>query len=176
MNDDNAVDTLSGGAGNDTLYGYGGNDILNGDADDDILFGGNGDDMLYGGDGVDNLYGQAGDDTFNGGAGDDLIAGGLGADEFVFESGATFGHEDIIADFSIAQGDALNISDILVGYDPITDAITDFVQILNTGSDSVVFVDADGGANNFVRIATLLNVNGLTDEEALETNGTLITV
>ena len=71
--DDNAVDTLYGGAGDDLLYGYGGNDVLNGDADDDVLFGGMGNDTLNGGDGVDMLLGQGGDDTLNGGAGADIL-------------------------------------------------------------------------------------------------------
>jgi hypothetical protein len=33
----------------------------------------------------------------------------------------------------------------------------------------------DGGANNFVAIATLNNITGMTDEAALEISGTLIT-
>lgn len=74
------------------------------------------------------------------------------------------------------SGDALDISDILSGYDELTDAITDFVQITDNGADSVISVDADGGADNFVQIATLIDVIGLTDEAALETSGVLITV
>jgi hypothetical protein len=64
-----------------------------------------------------------------------------------------FTASDNIQDFNLAEGDALDISDILSGYDPRTDAITDFVQI-----------------------AYLYNITGLTDEESLETNGVLVTV
>lgn len=56
----------------------------------------------------------------------------------------------------------------------MADAITDFVEITTSGSNSILKVDADGGADNFVQIATILGVTGLTDEESLETNGYLI--
>ena len=40
----------------------------------------------------------------------------------------------------------------------------------------IEIIDADGGADNFVQVASLFNVTGLTDEDALETSGHLITV
>jgi hypothetical protein len=51
------------------------------------------------------------------------------------------------------------------------------VEITTSGSDSILKVDADGtGAGaSFVQIATLVGITGLTNEEALETAGTLIT-
>ena len=55
MNDDNAVDTINGDAGNDWLYGYGGGDTLNGGDDADYLFGGAGNDTLNGGAGADYI-------------------------------------------------------------------------------------------------------------------------
>jgi Ca2+-binding RTX toxin-like protein len=150
------VDTLIGGAGNDTLYGYNGDDIMTGGDGSDYLYGGNDNDTLYGGNGIDMLYGQA------------------GADIFVFEADSAFTNSDNIQDFNLLEGDTLDISDILNGYDPLTDAITDFVQITEDGSNSYLNVDADGGADNFVQIAYLYNATGLTDEEALETSGNLI--
>jgi hypothetical protein len=62
-------------------------------------------------------------------------------------------------------------------YDPLTQAITDYVEITDSGSDSIVKVDADvtGGGASFVQIATLEGITGLTDEAALESAGTLIT-
>ncbi len=143
------VDHLFGTSGAETLKGLGGNDYI---------YGSEGDDTLYGGHGADYLFGQG------------------GADTFVFEADSAFLQQDSIQDFSLAQGDKLDISDLISGYDPLTDAISDFVQITDSGSSSVVSVDADGGADNFVQIATLNNVVGLTDEEALETSGNLIVV
>ncbi len=152
------ADTFSGLAGNDYIYGYSGNDTLMGDAGNDYLYGGDGDDALYGGAGMDYLYGNSGGDTF------------------AFHAGAVTDLADTVYDFSTADGDKINIADVLDGfYDPLSDVITDFVSITDNGTHSYVTVDQDGGADNFVLVATLMNVTGLTDEAALETNGTLIT-
>jgi Ca2+-binding RTX toxin-like protein len=151
----NAAETQHGADGADYIYGYSGDDILYGDAGSDYLYGGNGNDEIIGGAGVDMLYG------------DD------GADIFVFD---TLASSDNIQDFDLSEGDKLDVSDLLIGYDPITDAITDFVQITESGGNSYLNVDADGGADNFVQVAYIYNETGLTDEEALETSGSLITV
>ncbi len=76
----------------------------------------------------------------------------------------------------MADGDKLDVSDLIAGYDPLTDAISDFVQITESGSHSYLSVDADGGGDNFVQVAYIYNETGLTDEEALESSGNLITV
>jgi Ca2+-binding RTX toxin-like protein len=141
-----AGQSVYGTKGNDTLLGLGGNDTLNGYEGGDVLIGGAGADVLY---------------------------GGSGADTFLF-SAETFGSIDAIADLSLANGDKIDLSDVLQGYDPLTDAITDFVGFTTSGANSILKVDADGGANNFVQIATLTGVTGLTDEAALVTSGHLI--
>lgn len=53
-------------------------------------------------------------------------------------------------------------------------AITDFVQITTSGSHSILSIDADGGANSFVQIASIIGVTGLTDEAALVSSGNLV--
>lgn len=65
-----------------------------------------GDDVLYGDGGNDILYGQGGNDILHGGAGDDTLYGGTGADQFVFDVAIDNGN-DVIGDFSIAEGDKL---------------------------------------------------------------------
>ncbi len=132
------------------------------------------DDVLTGGASNDYLSGGAGDDTLYGGSGNDVLYGGDGADSFIFESVSAFGGSNEIRDFNLAESDALDVADLLVGYDAITDAISDFIQITDNGSDSIVSVDANGGADNFVQIATLQNVTGLTDEDSLLSSGNLI--
>jgi Ca2+-binding RTX toxin-like protein len=168
------ADTLTGGAnfdyifadyGNDTLYGGAGNDRLDGAWDNDTLYGQDGNDVLEAGSGNDTLYG---------GAGADILYSHGGNDIFVLDD-TTFSGVDTIQDFN-SSNDKIDIADVLVGYDALTEAITDFVQITTSGSNSILSVDADGGANNFVQIATIIGVTGLTNEEALETAGTLITV
>ncbi|PCI57211.1 MAG: hypothetical protein COB36_02810 [Alphaproteobacteria bacterium] len=141
----------------DTLTGTDQSQSLVGLSGDDVLYGGNGDDVLYGGQGADTLHGEA------------------GADTFVFEASSAFSNIDTITDFDVSESDVIDIAYLLSGYDPLTDAISDFVQITNNGTDSVLSVDADGGADSFVQVATLLGVTGLTDEDALEASGNLIT-
>ncbi|MCP5347359.1 MAG: type I secretion C-terminal target domain-containing protein [Gammaproteobacteria bacterium] len=88
---------------------------------------------------------------------------------------SAFNDVDVIKDFDIStDNDAINIADLLTAYDPLSDAITDFVQITDDGTDSTLKVDVDGGADNFVTIATIEGITGLTDEAALETSGNLI--
>jgi hypothetical protein len=71
----------------------------------------------------------------------------------------------------------LDISEILDGYyDFGVDTLTDFVQITDNSTDSTLYIDQDGGANNFVSVATPYDITGLTNEAALESAGTLLTV
>ncbi|WP_426697829.1 VCBS domain-containing protein [Aeromonas hydrophila] len=132
-NNDKA-DVLIGGDGNDILFGQGGDDFLFGGAGNDILFGGagndtlygeSGNDTLYGGSGNDTLYGGSGDDTLSGGLGNDILVGGLGndilkgdggADTFTWLQGDTAAGsvaKDYVVDFSKAEGDKLDLSDLL---------------------------------------------------------------
>ena len=101
----NANNTLRGNAGNDKLEGGAGNDTLNGGADNDTLFGQNGNDSLFGETGNDKLYGQAGIDR---------LTGGAGKDTFYFraysDSGDIKSKADIIFDFSVTQGDRIDVT------------------------------------------------------------------
>ncbi len=143
------ADTVNAGYGNDILYGEGGNDTLNASFGDDILYGG---------------------------AGLDAMSGATGADTFVFQAASAFSNIDTISDFNTSQTDALDLSDVISLYDPLTDAITDWVEFTTSGSNTVVKVDQDGTGSTYslTQIATLTGVTGLTDEAALVTNGNLI--
>lgn len=168
-------DTLLGSNVKDYFRGEDGDDYLHGSGGKDILYGGDGNDSVNGGSGSDKLYGEDGDDILDGGSSGDDLYGGSGADTFLFKAATALSSIDDVHDFSLAEGDKLDISDLLQGYDPLTDVITDFIQVTDNGTDSTLFVDVDGGADNFVQIATLMNVTGLTDEDALEASGNLIT-
>ena len=133
-------------------------------------------DFLHGGLGSDYLRGEGGDDTLYAGAGYDQIHGGSGADLFVLEATTSGDAADRILDFSLGDGDRIDISDLLSGYDPLSDFLTDFVRITNDSGNSVLAVDSGGGGSSFVTVATILNITGLTNESALESAGTLITV
>ena len=117
-------DYLEGGAGADGCYGFDGNDTI---------YGGDGNDKgvvvvllpsgtpigvkagLFGGAGNDYIDGGRGSDWIDGGRGKDSLVGGLGKDVFDFNS-IKDSHPgkkaDIIRDFSHAEGDTIDLSDI----------------------------------------------------------------
>jgi Ca2+-binding RTX toxin-like protein len=150
------IENAKGGVGDDTIMG---NALAN---------------QLWGNDGSDVMKGGVGDDTLYGGAGADLLYGGDGADTFVFMADDLDSTIELIADFSEAQNDKIDISDLLYSFDPLSHAITDFVQITTSGSNSLLSVDIDGTGNGFVQIAIISGVTGLTDEAALVSSGNLI--
>ncbi|WP_205742516.1 beta strand repeat-containing protein [Halomonas borealis] len=136
--------TLTGTANSDRLYGYGGDDTLNAGASNDILRGGAGDDTLSGGDGNDLLIGGAGADT---------LAGGTGQDVFRFEAGdagaAGSPVVDAITDFSLADGDILDLQGLLknevrIGTDPGN--LTSFLHFVRTADgDTRLEISSGGG-------------------------------
>ena len=146
-------DKLHGGDGNDKLYadavGSSADDSkneLHGGAGDDELVGASGEDTLNGGDGNDTLNGDGGSDTLNGGAGDDILTGGDGDDTFVF-SPADGNGDDVITDFSVADGDMINLKafgDLKVDIDAGNVDISDLIY---TRSSSVIIdlSSYDGG-------------------------------
>ena len=89
-----------------------------------------------------------------GGADDDVLFGGAGSDTFLFQS--FDGSVDTIKDFeSGIGGDVINITDLLEGFDPMSDALSDFVQLSNSGGNTQVLVNADGMGTDFVAIAMI---------------------
>lgn len=114
------------------------------------------------------LRGEGGDDYLDGGGGKDNLYGGAGADTFAFskiDSNVT------IRDFNLAEGDKIDIADVLTNYNS-GNAISNYIHIEDKGHDSVIYVANASG--NFVKVGTILNVNGLTGEDQLLTDGVLI--
>lgn len=124
----------------------------------------NDNDILYGGAGNDTLDGGVGDDILNGGTGADLLHGGQGADTFVFDN--IDGHVDTIDDFELGN-DKLDIADILQGYDAVSDAISDFVQVThNSAGATEIAVNADGSAGGTYQAVAVIT-GGLAANETL---------
>ena len=138
-------DELFGDAGHDFIAGRAGSDILHGGDGDDTLVGGYGNEVLYGDAGADSLYGNESNDTLTGGLGNDILTGGSGADIFkwtaadITASGAPF--TDTITDFSIDQGDKLDLTDVLTGEG--TD-LSSYLDVHLSGSNVEVSVYANG--------------------------------
>jgi Ca2+-binding RTX toxin-like protein len=155
-------DSLFGDAGADVLFGFADNDVLDGGSDGDALFGEDGNDMLLGGLGDDFLDGGTGNDTLDGGAGDDSLFGFDGNDLFDYNALSDAGPTgDFINDFQKGS-DSLDLHDLLTdfaGYDG-TNAFTDgYLNLVLSGSNTVVQVDSDGtGGTDAVTLATVNNV------------------
>ncbi|MDF3024344.1 MAG: hemolysin-type calcium-binding repeat family protein [Alphaproteobacteria bacterium] len=148
-------DTFSGTA-SATLAVYGGG------GQDQIDFSANGATTgryLDGGSGSDTLTGGLGDDILTGGAGADTLTGGSGADTFRVDRAG--GAPDHVTDFSEAQGDRIDLHDLL-GEDAGL-AISDYVSLQSVGSNTILSVDRDGAgsAHGFVQVAQLDNTSGL---------------
>jgi len=110
-----------------------------------------GNDFLNGGDGDDIIYGQRGDDTLRGGAGNDVLFGGAGKDTFVWKSGDV--GTDTIKDFSHAEGDKLDLSDLLP-----SDAETNLANYLklstDTAGNSTLQISTKGGMTSAAATVT----------------------
>ena len=131
-----------------------------------------GHDTIRGGAGDDLIFGQEGNDKITGGSGNDTLYGGSGADDFIFEATTALNGVDTIRDFSIAQGDALDLSSMLTAFDPLQDSINDFVFATTVGGDTVVKVDVTGSGNfaGAQTVAILQGVTGVTNVEDLLSN------
>jgi Ca2+-binding RTX toxin-like protein len=99
--------TLSGTA-NTNGTGNGLANRLEGNVGNNTLDGGEGHDGLFGLAGNDTLLGGGGSDTMDGGQGTDSLVGGLGADIFLFRRAAE-ADGDVVADFSVSQGDRIDL-------------------------------------------------------------------
>ena len=152
--DGQAFETIDDGTGSyrvstrDDHRGGNGNDWIAGTTGDDVIDGGRGDDALFGGDGDDRLIG---------GDGDNLAVGGAGADSFAVTKLAGM---TTIADFSTAEGDEIDISSVVSGFDAQTN-VNDYV--------SVTAVDADGdGAVDDLRLSVTADGADATPVEVVQ--------
>ncbi|WP_413814047.1 cadherin domain-containing protein [Rhizobium sp. Leaf453] len=130
---DIGADKIVAGAGNDTLIGYAGNDLLYGDA---------GNDTLYGGLGADDLTGGAGQDTFQ--------------FKSVRDSTVATAGRDTIFDFSLSDGDRIDVSTIDANSALAGNQAFSFIgsaafngkagelRYQKTSSDTYVYGDVDG--------------------------------
>lgn len=151
-------------------------DTITGGPGDNVLGGNGGGDTIQGGDGADTLYGDAGDDTLYGEDGLDTLYGGSGQDEFHLENASAFNNVDRIEDFEAGQGgDAIDITDVLSGYDPQSDDIADFLSLSENGGNTLLAADRDGtgGTYSAEDIAQITGVTGLTVQDLI-TDGNVV--
>ena len=133
-----------------------GNDILDGGAGNDILYGEAGNDMLIVGEGLDQIYGGSGADMIRFTMADSLVD-------------VIYGFEEGVG------GDTIKLDEVLSFGDNVDDVIGDFIQLTQSGDDTVIEIDADGAANGS-SFAALAIIDGGTDSTLadLVNNGNLI--
>ncbi len=127
--------------------------------DDDRMTGTSGNDRLLGGAGSDTLLGAQGSDYLWGGVGRDVLTGGAGRDRFAFHQLSEAG--DTITDFAAGQkGDVLDLSVMAKRYGWTGDVVAGgYLAFVQSGADTLVRIDGNGGANGFVTLATLEGVS-----------------
>ncbi|WP_230388528.1 immunoglobulin-like domain-containing protein, partial [Pseudomonas putida] len=120
-----------------------GNDILTGGNGNDILFGQGGIDRLDGGRGNDMLLGGSGDDFLTGGHGHDTLIGGAGKDTFIWKAG-DYGN-DVIKDFKSAEGDRIDLKDLLVNETGKT--IDNYLKMSFADGSTTLQISSEGKLN-----------------------------
>ena len=97
--------------------------------------------------------------SLTGGTGADTLTGGAGQDSFLYTAITDAG--DLIVDFTAgAGGDTVDVSAMLAsfGYGG-ADAFGDgYLRSVQSGSDTLIQADSNGGGDGFQTIATLQNV------------------
>ncbi|WP_138470291.1 family 16 glycosylhydrolase [Poseidonocella sp. HB161398] len=123
----------------------------------DLLEGDDGDNEIYGLDGRDQLYGYGGNDTLSGGALKDSLTGGEGADVFYFDTTTLDGYRDTVTDFSIADGDKIDISAIGLAYGLDATELMAALDLADVSSGLRLRLNLESGSYNF---ALLTGVTG----------------
>ncbi|WP_210450205.1 retention module-containing protein [Vibrio crassostreae] len=110
------------------------------------LTGGSGNDRLEGGAGDDTLVGGDGNDTLIGGGGSDILTGGDGMDSFVWLN-IEDGVEDTITDFSLSEGDSIDLREVLPELKNTSPDMTALLQQIDAkvdGDDIELTINPDG--------------------------------
>ena len=138
-----------------------------GNLEDNKLTGNSGANKLLGLDGNDSLSGGGGADSLTGGRGNDRMAGGAGADTFILTAdslGVRQHEKDRISDFSVGDGDLINLTaidaDTATDGDQAFTAVSEFTGVAGQMSLSYkggtttlkLDVDGDGKADYTLKI------------------------
>jgi len=167
ITDFDGANHVLGGLGNDTIWlgstvaAFAGNVADAGDGDDSFMYQGDGGTLtsLDGGGGADFFHLRAEGGTFS-------LTLGSGVDRVYFSS---FFNKDLDTQFAItdfaagAGGDRLEFADFILdagsGWDGTTNPFaTGHVRLVQSGADTLVEIDKDGGGDGFQLLVTLEGV------------------
>ncbi|MCS6037997.1 type I secretion C-terminal target domain-containing protein [Klebsiella pneumoniae subsp. pneumoniae] len=101
------------------------------------------------------VHSTAYDDTFSMGVESDTLVYNLLADDNTGGNGS-----DIWSDFSVAQGDHIDVSALLVGWNGSSDTLGNYITLSYVGGNTVVSIDRDGTGGNTHQPATLITLQG----------------
>lgn len=106
----------------------------------------------------------------------DVLVGSVYGDTLIYNllnaSDATGGNgADIWRNFSLAQGDKIDIGDLLVGWNGQTASLGNYLNVSTSGSNTIISIDRDGTGSTFhsTQLVTLENVQ-TTLTELIEQN------
>ena len=113
-----------------------------------------------------DLDGNGGNDILIGNTGIDTMTGGSGADVFVIGADSVgVGIHDIITDYDMAEGDVIDLSEILSGLASNTALESSYVKLVQNGGNAELQVDTDGaGATKSFETVAVLNSFNVTNE------------
>ncbi|TNV15159.1 BapA prefix-like domain-containing protein [Buttiauxella sp. B2] len=101
----------------------------------------------------------------------DVINGSVYGDTLVYHllnsADATGGNgADTWNNFTLAQGDQINIHDLLVGWNPATSNIANYLTVTTSGNNTVISIDRDGTGATYhtTTLVTLENTQTTLDE------------
>ncbi|MDO6410102.1 Ig-like domain-containing protein, partial [Pantoea phytobeneficialis] len=118
------------------------------------------------------ITGTSAADTLTSSAYDDTITSGAGADTLVYHllnaADATGGNgHDTWTDFSVANGDKIDVSNLLIGWNDDTSNVNDFVKVDHTADgNTVLSIDRDGTGTAYssTQLVTVEGTNASLEE------------
>ena len=131
---------------------------------------------LLGLEGDDELIGAEGNDILIGGKGDDILTGGDGVDVFDWNQGdeGTDGSPaiDTVTDFDTAEGDILDLADILLGETDDAVTLDNYLSFSSDGTDTTINVSTTSGGPVVQQIVLegvdLNNTNTVSDQQVIQ--------
>lgn len=116
--------------------------------------------VLCGGMNRDRLQGGMEGDILVGGPDDDRVSGGGGSDVFVLSTPDD--GNDVVDDFSLDEGDAIDLSRLLTGVSPF---VTDYVRVTGDGTNSVLGIGVDGSGAGYSDVTLTCHGTELADAD-----------
>ncbi len=149
--------TVTTGSGSNTINAQGYNNSITTGAGTSFINAGLGNSFVNTGAGDDTVFFDGYSNVLIGGLGHDVISGGQGNIYQVNGVGHN-GRMDIL-DFSLNNGDVLDVSDILQKSDwnGSENSLGSYLKVSEVGGNTVVEIDLSGQHSNFLTVATLFN-------------------